>query len=504
MQLIFGSALSAQETSDAEPRVWNSQTYGWQVRAGAATAGDLPFWLYSNQWGQIDPYSANGMLNLFGRQVFSFDSGISITGKADLLLRASQGSNVHFNEAFLKVSYGYFELWAGRKHEQYGLVHPTLSTGTMDLSQNARPVPQIVFATRGFMPVPFTRGVVYADASLGHGWLTDYDDRFVEGTVRIHRKHLYLRIFSENSPLVLHGGLKHFAQWGGTSPLHGNSPVNFRSFIDVFFSRAADSEEIIGGGNLLNSAQNHLGTYDFAALVNTENFAISLSRQFILEDTPNARFGTPWDGLWGATISLRPPDSPRSWRGSGSSSSRNSGSGTRLHRASDKNFRPLLETVHYEYMDLKEGMSRFPQRARDEYFNYYNHWAYRGGWTYHNQSMGNSLLLTNRTHLGVVNNEIIAHHAGLNGYIGDAADWRFLTTYSRNYGANRASLRTNPTGRQNLLTERKDQWSFMLELSTVKLFENLETGIMLAYDTGAVHSQNLGAMLSVRWTSGRN
>lgn len=479
--------------------------FGWQFRSGAAMAGELPFWLYANQFGQVDRLSANAALNLFGYQEYEFESGFSIGAGADLLLRGSDQSDIYFSEGFLQVSYGYFELWAGRKHENYGLVHQRLSTGSMDLSHNARPLPQIVFSTRGFMPVPYTRGFVYADASLGHGWMTDYDYRFVEGTVRIHRKHLYLRIFNENAPLVLHGGLKHFAQWGGSSPLHGDSPVNLSSFIDVFFSRAADSKEIIDGGQLLNSAQNHLGTYDFAALVNTKRYSISLSRQFLLEDTPNARFGTPFDGLWGATITMRPPDAPnRSWRRSSHQPATTvAAQSGRLRHAESSAFRPLLKTIHYEYLDAKEGMSRYPQRARDEYFNYYNHWAYRGGWTHFNQNIGNALFLTDPDYLGVVNNEIVAHHLGLEGFAG-IAEWRFFTTYSRNYGANRASLRTNPAGRENLLTERRDQWSFMLDLSTRQLFRNLETGIRLSYDTGDVHPQNFGAMLSVRWTTDSN
>ncbi|MCH8485359.1 MAG: capsule assembly Wzi family protein [Candidatus Cyclonatronum sp.] len=480
-----------------------SYSYGWQTGAGAGTSGELPFWIYSNRYGQIDRQSANGLFSLFGLGEYDLGSGFSAAVKADLLFRTSDRSNIHFNEGFVQLSYGYFELWAGRKREQFGLIHPTLSTGSMDLSENARPIPQIVFATRGFMPVPYTDGILHFDASLGHGWQTDRSDRFVDGLVRIHRKHLYLRIFDENAPLVLHGGLKHFAQWGGTSQLHGSSPVNFRSFLDVFFSRAADSNEIIGGGQLLNSAQNHIGTYDFAIKVNTERYIFSLSRQFILEDTPNARFGTPWDGMWGATISLREPGLPRSWKSAGSNPRPAAGAqGSRLHQSrSGSGFRPLLQTIHYEYIDLKEGMSRFPQRARDEYFNYYNHWAYRGGWTYFGQSLGNPLLLTDPLYLGVVNNEIIAHHLGLEGFWG-AFDWRFLSTYSRNYGANRASRRTNPTGRENLLTERRDQWSFLLDVGTKQFFKNTEARISFGFDTGEVHPQNFGTLLTLRWTAG--
>ena len=480
--------------------------YGWETGAGAGFSGTQPFWLHANQHGQVDPYSANAMSNFFGFGRYSLNNGLTLTAQADLFVRASQDSQLHFTEGFVQLSYGSFDLWAGRKRERFGLIHPTLSTGSMDLSENARPLPQIVFATRGFMPVPFTRGVLFADASLGHGSQNNFNDRFVEGLVRVHRKHLYLRIFSNDAPLVLYGGLKHFAQWGGSSPLHGSSPVNFRSFIDVFFSRAADSNEIIGGGQLLNSAQNHLGTYDFAFKINTERYVISVSRQFILEDTPNARFGTPWEGLWGASLTFRPPPERRSWRSTRTAPAPVAGQRqqSRLHpgyHSSDDTFRPFLKSIHYEYLDVMSDMFRFPQRARDEYFNYYNHWAYRGGWTYFGNTLGNPLFLTDRDFLGVVNNEIFAHHLGLEGFLGKAFDWRFFATYSRNYGANRVTHRSNLSGREKLLTERRDQWSFMLDMGTNTLLPRTETRLRLAFDRGDVHPNTLGAMVTLRWVS---
>ena len=53
-----------------------------------------------------------------------------------------------------------------------------------------------------------------------------------------------------------------------------------------------------------NKYQNHVGTYDFSLLFRFERFRMAVSRQFLLEDTPNARFGTPWDGMWGAWIDM--------------------------------------------------------------------------------------------------------------------------------------------------------------------------------------------------------
>ncbi|MDG5766338.1 capsule assembly Wzi family protein [Balneolales bacterium ANBcel1] len=468
-------------TGTEEPGAYS---YGWMIRAAASTAGPLPFWIHSNRLGTLDQESANLATHLFGSWSHRFDSGIHLKAGGNLLLRAAASSDACLQEAYLEAGYSHFILWAGRKRENFGMVHPHLSMGTTDLSHNARPIPKITFETDGFQQVPGTRRVLNYKAGISHGWMNDTNHRFVDD-VWLHQKYLYLQIFSDDAPVVGRGGLKHFAQWGGDSPVFGRSPKNLRAFRDVFFSLAADSKEIFEGGELLNSQQNHMGSYDFNLRLNLGQYRVSISRQFILEDTPNARFGTPWDGLWGAYVELR-PDSRTRWR-----------SNLPNDRVATPH-RPLLRAVHYEYLDTKEGIPRFPHRDMTSYFNYYNHSSYRGGWTYYGRSLGNPLFFGDPDYLGVVNNIIIAHHAGAMGHAGPI-DWRVFTTYSRNYGAGRVT-RLDGT-RVQLPNERRDQWSFMLELETGAFHPSLVAGAALALDTGEVYKDNLGLMISLRWTA---
>ncbi len=475
----------ASSLNDMEgPSSGSQPSWGWQWRAASGTAGTtgaLPFWLHSNRSGELDRHSANTTLNLFGSWRHTLDSDVTLSAGANLLFRGADNSVIRLQEGYVQAGYGHFVLRAGRKREDFGLVHPVLSMGSTDQTHNARPVPKITFATDGFQPLPGTRRVFYYDAGLSHGWMEDTDYRFVDG-VRLHQKYLYLRMFTEDSPVYPRAGLKHFAQWGGESPIHGDAPVNLRSFRDVFFSLAADSKEIIGGGELLNRQQNHLGTYDFALMANIGRYKMAISRQFILEDTPNARFGTPWDGLWGAYIELR-PDARTRWR---------------AERPADwrAEHRPLLKAIHYEYLDTKEGIDRYPHRDMSSYFNYYNHSGYQGGWTYYGRAMGNPLFFSHPDYLGVVNNIILAHHWAAMGYAGPV-DWRLFATYSRNFGA--GSLTTTGGERVRLPNERRDQWSFMLEMKTGMFHPSLETAATLAFDAGEVYDNNLGLMLSLRW-----
>ncbi|MCH8558970.1 MAG: capsule assembly Wzi family protein [Balneolia bacterium] len=459
-------------------------SYGLEVRTAAGTSGETPFWLHSNQHGDLDRYSGNALLNLFGSWQRSFQYGITVEAGGNLLLRASDDADVYFREAYLKASYRGVYLRFGRKQEHFGLHNQHLSMGTVDLSHNARPMPKIAFGTVGMIEVPGTSGLLYADAGIAHGWMGDRAYRFVQDPW-LHQKHLYLRLFSDNAPVSPIIGITHFAQWGGHSPVFGKLPVGPRAFRDVFFSMAPDVSEIVDGGVLPNAFQNHVGSYDVALQFNVDRYRIKLTRQFILEDTPNARFGTPFDGMWGASVELR-PHAFTSWRG-----------GQGPQPASSGDYRPLLHRVHYAYLDTKEGISRYDHRDETSYFNYYGHSTYRGGWTYNGRAIGNPLFFSDPDYLSVVNNIIIAHHLGASGYIGPAG-WKFFTTYSRNYGA------TNYRAREGIIPERNnergDQWSFLLEAQSASLHPTLELGLSLAFDLGSVYQNNLGMMLSLRWS----
>ncbi len=419
--------------------------FGFRLQMAGAYQGQLPFWMYSNRYGELDPYSANATMNLFGGWHRQYRSGITLSTGADFLLRGAEDASLRFQEAYVQLGYGSFVLWAGRKREYFGFVHPELSTGTGDLSRNAMPIPKITLATKGFQRLPGTRGIVDYNASIAHGWMLDNEYRFVERPL-LHQKHLYLRLFNGRSPVVPQGGVKHFAQWGGTHPEEGPVAADFRAFRDIFFSRSADSPEIVPGGELGNRFQNHVGTYDFSLLFRFDRVRFAISRQFFLEDTPNARFGTPWDGMWGAWVEF--PGN--------------------VHRSTRRLF--AIHALNFEHINTRESIRRIPHRDLSTSYNYHNHWFYYGGWTHGGRAIGNPLFFSDPDHIGVVNNIMLAHHLGASGHAG-FIDWRLFATYSRNYGSPRI---VDTSGRRYLgVTDRQDQWSFMLELRDRDLFSGL-------------------------------
>ncbi len=491
--LIVGFLVFISNPATAQNLNFDNYSYGWQIQGVTSTAGDTPFWLHSNRQGEMYRYSANGTLSLFASGSHTFDSGLSLSGKANLFFRGADESTIRFQQIYGKVSYRPFQLSVGRKQQDFGFVHPQLTMGSVEMSHNTRPMTQLNFSTVDFQPVPFTDHILYYDASLAHGWKDDTEFRYARD-VLVHQKHLYLRIFSDDAPVSPRAGIVHFAHWGGDfshlgddAPVEDGRQVSLGAYRDVFFSLASDSREIIEGGGLPNRHQNHFGSYDFGLVFNQGPYRLELSRQFILEDTPNARFGTPWDGLWGVTLELR-DDTETRWRDDGSESG-----------SPSSDFRPALQAIHYEHINTLDGLTRYEHRDRERHVNYYNHSTYRGGWTYEGRSIGNPLFIGEQGYIGVVNNQLVGHHLGLMGHTGPV-DWRFFTTYSRNYGAGRVA-RQDDGARVNKLTDREDQWSFMLELQTETLLPNLETSAALAYDSGDLYSENLGLLLSIRWNS---
>ena len=512
---------------DQRPADQAETVYGFRMQAAAGSAGETPFWLHSNRYGELERFSNNASLHLFGRTSRRIHPNWRLSGGADFMLRESADGSLHFQEAWLRVQYRFLMLTVGRKAQPLGLLQPELTTGSVDRSRNARPMPKITLATDGFRPVPGTSRVFRYHASLSHGWMDDDDFRFVDG-VLLHEKYLYLRLFADDAPVVPRAGLIHFAQWGGDSPVHGQAPQNLKAWRDVFFSMASDSREILEGGELANRFQNHVGAYDFSLMLNLGLYRVIMNRQFILEDTPNARFGTPLDGLWGLTLERR-PDGRTSWLRD-LSSSRYDG------------FRPLLRAVHYEHLNTRDGLNRYSHRDETNYFNYYNHSSFRGGWTYEGRVIGNPLFFSHPDYLGVVNNLLIGHHIGAMGHLGPA-DWRIFSTYTRNHGASRVAQKEDGA-RVLRSNERRDQWSFLVEISgpvneiagwltgrrasgrsggpasaagagsaqagqarqpasgrsPFSALKGLQANLALAYDTGEVYPDQFGVLFGLRWT----
>ena len=438
--------------------------YGVSVFSAFSSEGDTPFWLHANRYDVVDQNSSNLGTRLFFDYRYPLSDNFSVFAGSDILARYSDNSDLRLQQAYIGLQYANMILYGGRKIEQFGLVHPTLSLGSMDWSPNVRPMTKIVFRTDGFQPIPFTRDFAFFDFYYSHGWMNDNKTRFVNNTM-LHQKYAYLRLFREEHVFTPVAGVVHSIQWGGHSPTAGQIPASFRNYLQAVFSQRATPGEFSEGWEV-NRYGNSVGIYDFAVLLHFDFARISIGRQFYLEDTPNARFAAPMDGLWSLTMVRKNVE------------------------------RTLIHSFTYEHVNTLEQLSNNPKR-RGSTANYYNHTVYRGGWTYYGRVIGTPLYFSDENYFGVVNNELIAHHIGFTGNLSMRLSYRAFATYSRNYGAQNIRRVEGGSDRGNF--NRKDQYSFMLELERSVFQPNVVLKTAIGYDTGEVYTDNLGMLISISW-----
>jgi hypothetical protein len=146
--------------------------------ASAGIGDNKPFWNISNQQGQysLDPFG--GVLGVAIESVDSSDSYLSFDYGIEVYSRFQKNYGFVVQRGYAVMKIPFLELWAGRKEEIIGNQDSTLSIGSTVWSMNARPMPKVVLATPGYVDVPFTKGYVEINGSLGHGWFEK--DRYVE------------------------------------------------------------------------------------------------------------------------------------------------------------------------------------------------------------------------------------------------------------------------------------------------------------------------------------
>ena len=91
----------------------------------------------------------------------------------------------------------------------------------------------------------------------------------------------------------------------------------------------------------------------------------------------------------------------------------------------------------------------------------------------------------------ISNNRVIAHHIGFEGHVTRNISYRNFFTFSRNFGTYDYPFR-----------ERRDQFSWMIELSGPLRVFDLDAGVTLAADYGDMYGNNIGIVFSLRKSGG--
>ncbi|MFL2511016.1 MAG: capsule assembly Wzi family protein [Candidatus Neomarinimicrobiota bacterium] len=239
------------------------------------------------------------------------------------------------NDAYLKIGRFY------RDHSTY--LNDELSSGHMQISHNAQPLPKISFVKS----LPFYK----IDLRLGisHGQFSK--DSYYRKAPLFHGKFLYINIpQSKNSKFTL--GIAHNAMWGGATPSR-EYPVNLKNFLKVFVAADGFDPGLEPTGEPLhqNALGNHVGIWDFAYEKKENEKNLTLYYQHIFESDTGIRFSNKLDGLWGVEL---------------------------------VNYVPKT-TILLEYLST-ENVNKQDNEQRERY--YYNY-QYVLGWSYKGYNLGN-------------------------------------------------------------------------------------------------------------------
>ncbi len=343
-----------------------------QVNVGSigtfAKDGYQPLWLVSNRWGSItdqqydaSTYAGFSNTHFFGKKYISKSNP---TGTEQPMFYLKYGgtliNNNHFKdvtiqEGYVKAGYKHLEIRTGRFKNIPGEVDQDLSSGSLGVSGNALPIPQISIALTDYVNVPFTNGWLQIKGQLSHGWLGN--DRFLSSYY--HEKNLYLRAGKKRFKFFV--GLQHYVEWGGKRDSI-QLDRSFKGFLNVFFSTVnADDGSGIDPTQLQYAsyhAGDQRGVFEVGFDLETNNHLLHFYHQ------------TPFDGTWG--VDIRNIDNL---------------SGISIV---PKNERAVVKKVLVEFIYTKQAENYAPAMNRQAY---YNNGYYKTGWEYDNRIVGTPLFI---------------------------------------------------------------------------------------------------------------
>ena len=360
---------------------------------------DLPFWMYSNQRGRISGNTDfSGWIN--GKMNYKISDDTSLDIGAGFIYQDGYLNDDYIDELYLDFKHSWIQVIVGRKQEKELYDGLSATNENFAWSLNARPMPGVQI--KSLRPVYFNKrkslGIEFSWEEYSMG-----NDRYVKGT-RLHAKRLYLiSNFKENWELK--AGIRHFAQWGGTSPRWGKQPTGLGDYLKVVSGR--EGGEDATPGDQINVVGSHLGTYELYLKKKFEKSSLELIYNHFFEDGSGSRFENFPDGRYGLFYSSNDNES-------------------------------RLNSFIYEFYYTKNQSQTAPYLYDYYFFN----GVYASGWTYQNRVIGLPLLTTNYYEdyplgievIRVGNNSIIAHHFGLEGKLLLSLPYKFLVTYRKNYG----------------------------------------------------------------------
>ncbi|MFC0184909.1 Capsule assembly protein Wzi [Pseudarcicella hirudinis] len=490
--VLFGQTNIGKDTSITRKRL----NYFTELGSYLSSEKSTPFWLRTNQYGIVPGQSQNvtlrGGIRLdykgyeykeqrYEKTRFDWGYGLEVVANSQYILTndSSRKDYILIPEAYVKVKYGVFELYAGRRREIVGLVDSTLSSGSYIWSGNALPIPKVQISIPEYMPLGFTGGVVSLKGNFSHGWFEN--SRRDVKDFYLHQKSLYFRIGKPNWKFKFYGGFNDQVQWAGTLKYDdptgyvskgGKLPSSLKDYWSVILgkSMAYEGDTINYSKNdAWNRLGNHLGSVDVGLEIDLSNASLFLYRQSFYEAGALFYLNNITDGLHGISLKIKQP--------------------------SEYGF--ALQKITFEYLNTYsqggEGLSTNTyQRGRE---NYFNHSQYTDGWSYFGNTIGTpfivpkSLLESKQPGQSFfANNRTQMYFLGFSGTVNQGVEISGKFSYSSNFGTYDFPF-----------LKRIDQFSGILSSKIpVKFLEGSSLNVSVSYDSGELYKNSLGGYIGIR------
>jgi len=440
-----------------------------------ATKDYQPLWISSQRFGTITDRKADLSTQIGFSNVHLFGND----DNKDFYIRYGVDlyNNDHFKEVFVEQAYfkaGYkqLEFRAGRYEEKIGEMDKDLSSGSLGVSGNALPIPQIGLAFTDYVDVPFTNGWLQIKGQISHGWMGQ--DQFVKDAW-LHQKTFYLRVGARK--LKVGAGIQHYAIWGGHA---AGLPDIKKNFWDVFLVKESN-DGTVGGQDLPNRSGDHRGVLEGTIDWDNDVTGLHLYMQMPFETGQGIDIRNI-DRLLGIAYTNKREDA---W----------------------------LKKVVGEFIYTKQMNDFYNKQYRE---SYYNNGIYLTGWEYQDRIIGTPLFI-NR-HRGaeyfpgqvkpfdwnqpwdsvrgrgwnIINNRVIGGHLGFLYTIKDQLSAKTMLTYTQNFGNDQKGLFSPSRSQLYALQEVSYQ------LPTIPLA--IKAGV--AVDWGEL-SDNAGLILGINWQFGQ-
>lgn len=383
------------------------------------TSGNIPFWLRSNQNGDIPGGGISCGLSGFIIKDFrqshpgSFDWSACMEGRIYL----GQHSDVKVIQANARMKFSVFELSAGRSKDMTGLCDTLLSSGSFSVSGNALGIPRLELSIPEFYVLPFFDGLLAIKGSFSHGWLgktylrnLDWNEFFLDSF--FHQKSLYGRLGRNASKAKLYGGINHQVFWGNEKDIYesGFDLSVLETFAYVLIGKNYGTDEIP-----TSKIGNHLGSYDVGFEYDFPGVRLFAYRQNFYDFGKVINIQNYKDGLAGLRIINK------QYIGTGIQ----------------------VKSILFEFLNTRNVSG---VRGDSEIQDYYNNYQYINGWSYKGIGLGTPFISQkNFTKEGLasddnffINNRVNAYHVGSEGsFLG--LKYIVKMSYSRNFGTYKTS-----------------------------------------------------------------